>query len=186
MTDQEILVLLKKDPNQGIHVLIELYGGAVSTICGNYLSGCSQTDIDEAIADTFTHFWKRSKSFVLNDKYTLKSYIYAIARNISRDRRRKLKKEDIYSMEELSIDIPSQNTIEQYIEQREVEAILHTCIENMKEPDKMVFLYRYFYGFKIRDIAGMLDVSEKKVENILYHGKNRLRKALQERGIFDV
>ena len=67
-----------------------------------------------------------------------------------------------------------------------MEAILHTCLENMKEPDKSVFLYRYFYGFKIDDIANILNLPAKKVENILYHGKKKLRNYLQERGIFHV
>lgn len=186
MKDQELLELLKNNPNQAIHVLLELYGGAVSTICGNFLYDCGKEDVEEAIADTFTNFWKKSRDFVLNDKFTLKSYLYAIARNVSRDKRRRLKKMDIYSMEELSLELPADFSVEQKIEQKEMEAILHTSLENMKEPDKSVFLYRYFYGFKISDIADILNLPAKKVENILYHGKGRLRKDLQERGIYHV
>lgn len=183
MTDQEILVLLKNNPNQGIHILIELYGGAVSTICENFLYDCPKADVEEAIADTFTNFWKRSESFELSNMFTLKSYIYAIARNVSRDKRRKSKKADIYSLEEISLEFLSDFSVEKEMERKEMEATLHTCLENMKEPDKSIFLYRYFYGFKIADIANMLNLSKKKVENILYHGKNRLRKDLLERGI---
>ena len=87
-------------------------------------------------------------------------------------------------MEELELDPPGEFSTERKVEQKEMEAILHTCLENMKEPDKSVFLYRYFYGFKIADIANILNLSVKKVENILYHGKLRLRKDLQERGIY--
>lgn len=186
MTDHELLELLRDNPNQGIHMLIKLYGGSVSTICRNFLYDCLEADVEEAIADTFTNFWKKSKTFELNNKFTLKSYIYAIARNTSRDKRRKLKKEDIYSIEELSLELPDGFSVERQIEQKELEAILHTCLKNMKEPDKSVFLYRYFYGFKIRDIAAILNLSEKKVENILYYGKNKLRKDLLERGIYHV
>ena len=186
MNDQELLKLLKNNPNQAIHILLELYGGAVSTICGNFLYDCGKEDVEEAIADTFTNFWKKSKDFVLNDRFTLKSYIYAIARNVARDKRRKLKKEDIFSIEELSLEFPADFSTEQIVERKEMEAILHTCLENMKEPDKGVFLYRYFYGFKTGDIAKMMRLPVKKVENILYHGKSRLRRELQERGIFHV
>lgn len=186
MDDQELLELLKKNPNRAIHILLELYGGAVSTICGNFLYDCGKEDIEEAVADTFTNFWKRSCDFVLDNRFTIKSYIYAIARNVSRDKRRKLKKKDIYSMEELSLEFPGTFSTEQKVEQKELEAILHTCLEKMKEPNKSVFLYRYFYGYKIIDIAKILNISEKKVENILYCGKHALRRELQERGIFHV
>ena len=186
MNDQELLELLKNNPNQAIHILLELHGGAVSTICGNFLYDCGKEDVEEAIADTFTNFWKKSKDFVLDDRFTLKSYIYAIARNVARDKRRKLKKEDIFSIEELSLELPADFSTEQIVERKEMEAILHTCLENMKEPDKSIFLYRYFYGFKTGDIAEMMQLPVKKVENILYHGKSRLRSDLQERGIYHV
>lgn len=109
MTDQKILTILNKNPQQRIHLLMNLYGGAVSTICQNFLYDFPESDIEEAIADT--------------------------------------------------------------------------CLENMKEPDKSVFLYRYFYGYKIADIAAILNLTIKQVENILYRGKERLRKDLQERGV---
>lgn len=73
-----------------------MYGGAVATICRNFLYDCGKEDVEEAIADTFTNFWKKSMDFVLNDTFSLKSYIYAIARNVARDKRRKLKREDIF------------------------------------------------------------------------------------------
>ena len=55
MNDQELLELLRNNPNQAIHILLELYGGVVSTICGNFLYDCGKEDVEEAIADTFTN-----------------------------------------------------------------------------------------------------------------------------------
>ena len=183
MTDQELLTILKKHPEQGIHFMINLYGGSIATICRNFLYDCSEHDIEEAIADTFIRFWKNRNQFELDQKYSLKSYLYAIARNVSRDKRRTQKKADIFPLEELSLELPSNYNIENEFERRQCEAILHTCLENMKEPDKSVFLYRYFYGYKIQDIATILNLNSKQVENILYRGKEKLRKDLIERGI---
>ena len=87
-------------------------------------------------------------------------------------------------MEELSLDLPSDFSTENEVVRKEHEAILHTCLENMKEPDKSVFLYRYFYGYKIGDIAALLDIPDKKVTNILFRGKEKLRRDLYERGLF--
>lgn len=184
MTDQELLKLFKKNPEHGIHTIMTLYGGAVSTICRNFLYDCSESDVEEAIADTFIHFWKSSDKFKLNQKYSLKSYLYAIARNAARDIRRRQKKNDIFSLEELSLELPSEINIENEFAHKQNEAILHTCLERMKEPDKSVFLYRYFYGYRIQNIADILNLSPKQVENVLYRGKEKLRKDLLERGIF--
>ncbi len=184
MSDEKLLIIIRRNPDKGLSKLMDLYGGAISTICRNFLYDCSDNDIEEAIADTFIKFWKNLDNFELNQKYSLKSYLYAIARNVARDKRRSLKKMDIFSIEELSLELPAENTTEQVTEQRELEAILHTCLEKMKEPDKSVFLYRYFYGYKIQDIGNLLNLPTKKVETILYRGKEKLRSDLFERGIF--
>lgn len=184
MTDQELLILLKENHEQGIHTLMNIYGGAIATICRNFLYDCCESDVEEAVADTFIHFWRNRNQFQFNQKYSLKSYLYAIARNAARDIRRRQKKADIFPLDELSLDLPSDINIEDEFERKQCEAILHTCLEQMKEPDKSVFLYRYFYGYRIQSIADTLHLSSKQVENILYRGKEKLRKDLLERGIF--
>ena len=185
MDDKTLIDLLKKDPEQGIHTLIELYGGSIGTICRNFLYDCSENDVEETVADTYIHFWKKRNEFAYDERYSLKSYLYAIARNAARDKRRSLKKSDaeLYSLSELELDLIAETDVERAYEKKEAEAVLHTCLASMKEPDKSVFLYRYFYGYRIQEIGTLLSIEPKKVENILYRGKAKLKKDLIERGI---
>lgn len=183
MTDEQLLLLLRNNPEQGVHEMMRLYGGSVATICRNFLYDFSDYDIEEVIADTFIQFWRNLEKFERKESYTIKSYLYAIARNAARDKRRKAKKEDVFSLEELSLELPDGYDLEQEVQRREYEAVLHTCLENMREPDKSVFLYRYFYGYRVKDIAEKLTIGAKQVENILYRGKAKLRNDLLERGI---
>ena len=183
MTDREILELLKQDPEAGIHQLLRRYGGAIKTICKNFLYDCSEEDIEEAVADTVIRFWRGLHHFLLDESHSMKSYLYAIARNAARDKRKSLKKVSIFPLEEVTMELPSEENIETDFEKKEQEQILHQCIAQMDEPDRSVFLYRYFYVFKNHEIAEMLSLMPKKVENILYRGKQKLQKALTERGI---
>lgn len=183
MTDREILELLKQDPEAGIHQLLQRYGGPIKTICKNFLYDCSEEDIEEAVADTVIHFWRGLHHFIPDETHSMKSYLYAIARNVARDKRKTLKKVSIFPLEEVAMELSSGENIEIDFERKEQEQILHQCIAQMGEPDKSVFLYRYFYGFKNSEIADMLSLMPKKVENILYRGKQKLHKALTERGI---
>jgi RNA polymerase sigma-70 factor (ECF subfamily) len=183
MDDKRLLLLMEKNPGRAIHEMMNLFGDSISTICRNFLYDCSEDDIEETIADTYINFWRNREKFKLNEKYSLKSYLYAIARNAARDKRRSLKKADIFSLEELELVLVSDENIEMEYEKKEMEAVLHSCLEAMKEPDKTVFLYRFFYGYKTSEIGEMLNLTTKKVENILYRGKEKLRKDLEERGI---
>ena len=61
--------------------------------------------------------------------------------------------------------------------------IIYKTIDNMEEPDKSIFILRYFYFEKVKDISSRLDLSPKKVENCLYRQKYKLKKALIEGGI---
>ena len=106
MSEDKLLALLKENPEKGMQEMLGLYGGAIATICRNFLYDFPERDVEEVIADTFIHFWKIKDTFVIKEKYSLKSYLYAIARNAARDKRRAAKKADIYSLEELSLDLP--------------------------------------------------------------------------------
>ena len=61
--------------------------------------------------------------------------------------------------------------------------IIKETIENMEEPDKSIFILRYFYYEKVKDIAIRLNLSPKKVENCLFRGKSKLKKSLIDGGI---
>lgn len=183
MTDQELLFLLEHDPEAGIHELMQLYGDAVYTICKNFLTDCPESDIEEAVADTYIHFWKYRDRFVPDEIHSLKSYLYAIARNAARDKRRALHKQPCFSLEEISLDVPSELNVESSYEKQRNKEILHECLQHMTEPDRSIFIYRYFYGYKIRQIAEFMKLPQKKVENILFRGKEKLRTALTKGGI---
>ena len=156
MTDQELLFLLEHDPEAGIHELMQMYGGAIYTICKNFLADCPESDIEETVADTYIHFWKYRDRFVPDENHSVKSYLYAIARNAARDRRRALNKHSVFSLEEISLDLPSVHNVESAYEKQRDEEILHECLKDMTEPDRSIFIYRYFYGFKIKQIAEII------------------------------
>ncbi|MCI5650092.1 MAG: RNA polymerase sigma factor [Fusicatenibacter sp.] len=183
MGDRELLFLLEQNPEKGIHMLMNLYGGAILTICRNFLYDCSEHDVEEAVADTYIHFWKNRDRFVLDERHSIRSYLYAIARNAARDKRRKQRRQDFFSLDEVALDLPSDQNVELEYEQKKNQEIVHECLKKMREPDRSVFLYRFFYGFPIREIAEILQLPSKKIENILYRGKDKLRAELLKGGI---
>ena len=180
--DRKIIKLLKKSPEDGIKMVIDVYGSAVNTICKNILINLNSEDIEEAISDTFFKLWKNVDNFNVEKNKSLKSYIYAIARNTCFD---KLKTSNsntsLFEINEndLGIDVD----MEYEYSKLHNKKIIKTTLDNFKEPDRSIFILRYFYFEKVKVIASKLNLSEKKVENILYRSKTILKEELIKGGI---
>ena len=180
--EERILQLLKSMPGEGIRMALDEYGGPVKTICRNILFDCSQEDVEEAVADSFVGLWKSIDKFRGNGEYSLKSYLYGIARHTALDRRRAMKKEaGTLPVEEVIIE--AEVDLESEYAKKLNDSIVHNTVGSMAEPMRSIFILRYFYFEKINDIARRLGVTPKTVENHLYRGKRKLRDELLERGI---
>ena len=87
---------------------------------------------------------------------SLKSYIYAIARNTCFD---KLKSSNcntsLFDVDEndLGIDV---NMEDEYSKLHN-KKIIKTTLDNFKEPDRSIFILRYFYFEKVKVIASKLN-----------------------------
>lgn len=69
------------------------------------------------------------------------------------------------------------------LEKEEENKILIQVLMDSEEPMRSIFIFRYFYFYKVKEIADMLKISIKQVENYLYRGKSQLKKELLKRGV---
>ncbi|MBE5942738.1 MAG: sigma-70 family RNA polymerase sigma factor [Lachnospiraceae bacterium] len=181
--DKKLIEFIKDNPDRGIHEAMQMYGRAVNTICRSILQGYDDGLVDEAVSETFFKLWKNSGQFSSQKGTSLKSWIYAVARNTAIDIRRKQGYTEILFNGEEEMEIVADISVEKEQEQRETKQLLHETIALLGEPDNQVFLCKYFLYMKNREIATQLQISEKKIENILYRGKTKLRELLIERGM---
>lgn len=182
ISEERMLRLLKAAPEEGIRVALNAYGGPVRTICRNILFDCAAEDTEEAVADSFVELWRSVERFDEKAGYSLKSYLYGIARHKALDKRRAMnKRREHISLEETAIEAAVD--LEGDYAQKLNDSIVHHTVEGLDEPMRSVFILRYFYFAKIKDIALRLGLTQKAVENHLYRGKDRLRLELVERGI---
>ena len=180
--EKRVIGLLKKSPGEGISMAIDIYGPAVKTICTNILSNLEKEDIEEAISDTFFKLWKNIDNFQLNKNKSLKSYIYAIARNVCFDKLRSLNlNSSLFDIDENNLGI-SVNMEDEYAKIHN-EKIIKETLDKFNEPDRSIFILRFFYFEKVKSIALKLNLDEKKVENILYRSKSKLKEELIKGGI---
>lgn len=63
------------------------------------------------------------------------------------------------------------------------EKILRETIDALPQPDREIFICRYFCEMSVKEIAIEVHLSAKQIENKLYRGRLSLRKQLMEKGV---
>lgn len=71
----------------------------------------------------------------------------------------------------------------EHIAQESNAKVLNEIISEMSEPDREIFIRRYYYYEPIKQISELLELSAKTIENKLYRGKHKLKDTLTKRGI---
>ena len=185
--EKKLTKLLKKAPNTGMTQVMDMYGKAVLSICRHVLR--EENLAQDAAQETFIKLWR----YVSEGKTittSLKAFIHQIARNTSITMLRKNGKDIFYGTEEEGIFV--ETLVAQSGADLETEWIRRECyrqvrevLREMEEPDHTIFLLKYFYNFSIRDIAEALQLKEANVQSRERRGREKLKKALAERGVFE-
>lgn len=184
MREEEMIVLLQSRTEDGMAAVMECYGQKVKWMVSRILGADRKEDIEECAADVFVKVWQEFDSYS-REKGSLLSWIYGIARHTAIDRLRKLSGKDTVPlfdfMEEERLGVTPD--FSDSVAQRENQAVIRETVHGMKQPDRNIFLLRYFYFSPVKEIAGKLGLTEKQVENRLRRGRERLKKELTERGV---
>jgi len=182
INDKELILLIKNNPSLGMSKALDLYGSAIKTIVKSILLGFSNEDIEETISDSFTALWRSIDNFNINKQTSIKSYLYGISRRTALNKKRVLSKEKC-NIDIDKINSESDKNVEEEVCRKIDMEIIKDLIKSMKNPDKQIFIYRYFFQKKVKEISQDLNLKPKKVENILARGKEKLKKQLVERSI---
>lgn len=181
--------LFRTNPEKAVCQMIDLYGGAVATICRHILSGCGEGIAEDAVQETFVRLWQNLSTGDI-EVDNLKAYTYTTARNCAIDTLRKYQRQHNVSLqeleysgiEELTVDI--ENNTEKKADTAECYKIVHKTIGEMPEPDRTIFILRYFYNFTLKEISQRLNLKQGNIESRLRRNKKKLRENLERKGVF--
>ncbi len=185
--EKKLIKLLKKAPDVGMAQVMDMHGKAVLSICRHILR--EENLAQDAAQETFIKLWR----YISDGKIittSLRAFIHQIARNTSITMLRKTGKDIFYGTEEEGIFVEtlvaqSGVDLERDWIRRECYRQVREALEEMEEPDHTIFLLKYFYNFTIREIADVLQMNEAKVQSRERRGREKLKKALAERGVFN-
>lgn len=168
ITDQELLALLARDPQEGIAALLDTYGSLIRTLVGRVLRDAPQ-DAEEVTADVLVAAWCHAPELTGQGR-SLKAWLCVTARNMAINRWRVLRRKD-----ELPLDETLAGDWLMAPRKTDAEELIQALVEALPEPDRTIFLRRYYLLEPSKEIAARLNMQERAVNTRLSRGRARLR-----------
>ena len=182
MDDSAIIELYFDRSEQAILETDKKYGGYCYSIAYNILS--NREDSEESVSDAYLAAWNtippRRPNF-------FSAFLGKLTRHISIDRWRKLgaKKrgggEITLALEELETCVDVHNT-ENTFERKELTRVLNQFLSALPEPERNVFVCRYWYLDSIQAISEYSGFTRSKVTSMLHRTRGKLRSLLEKEG----
>lgn len=141
------------------------YGNSLYRLC-SVMTG-NREDADDAVQECFLRYVEKAPDF--NDGEHEKAWLIRVASNICKDILRKRKHQSFVSLDEIrNFGICEDNA-----------QILELLI-SLEEKYRIVIHLHYVEGYKAREIASMLGISEAAVKKRLQRGREALREIYEK------
>jgi RNA polymerase sigma-70 factor (ECF subfamily) len=183
MEDQAIIALYWAREEQAIPATDEKYGALCRTLAARLLD--SREDGEECVNDTWHRAWDTMPP---QKPDSLRAYLLKIVRNLAIDRwragRARKRGGGLAALAaELEDCLPPAPSAEAEAEGRLVSQCVDRWLAALAKEDRVAFLRRYWYGWRVDDIARAAGISPNGMAQRLRRLRGSLRQALEQEGI---
>lgn len=178
MTDESLAALIRSAPEKGLAIALKQYGNYCATILRRML-GNREQDIEDCLSTVFCKLWQTIEQYE-PQKGSIKSWLCRITRNTAVDRLRSTGLETFPLEDELTefFDNPAE-----WVQRNDTAKLVQQAVDSLGEPDRTIFIRRYYYLERLSTIANALSLTEKAVERRLAKGRQKLKEYLLEKGV---
>jgi RNA polymerase sigma-70 factor (ECF subfamily) len=179
-TEAQYVVGLKNGDYSAFDVLFKKY---VKKLYAFVISITKDSFMAEEISqDVFARVWEKRAR--IDEHYSFQSFLFAVTYNETISHLRKTKAEKIKIESFTSYKNTSTNETEYEVEFRNLESITSTIIENFPDKRRQIFKMSREQGLTNKEIAQVLGISVKTVENQMTVALKKLREELGRNELF--
>lgn len=160
----------------GLEALMKKYGNPLTLYIDGYLHDVHEAE--DLMLDVFAYLFTK-KPRIRDGSF--KAYLYKTARNMAL--RHKSKRKCLFRLDELTDESDGQLLVEEVIRTEERNRILHFCMGEMNPDYREVLYLTYFEGMSYAQAAEVTGKTVKQITNMVYRGKESLRRLLEREGI---
>ena len=182
--DRSIIEGLNRRDESALQAIRQQYG----TYCHNlaYRILESHEDAEECVDDMLMAVWD---SIPPQHPDSLQAYLITIVRRVALSRYRHEHRQKrgggafTTALDELSDILPSDEHLEDTIEQRELSRALQSFLLTLKADTRRAFLRRYFLSEPVQTIAETLGTSQSAIKMALHRTRKKLKAYLEKEGL---
>lgn len=114
-----------------------------------------------------------------------RAYLYRSARHMALRLLSRKCAQLCFSLDALTEEPEARELVEEAVESAERARILRACMAELHADYREALFLVYFEGLSHAETAAVMGKREKQVADLIYRGKNALRKRLEQEGITD-
>ena len=163
MTQEDILALMKSDPETGMKFVTWQYTALVyKTVLHKLSSVCSMEDVEETVSDVFLDFYKNHASVDLS-KGSLSSFLMILAQRRSVDVfRKKMRQQNVDALLSDAENKNAERTEDTALKNEERSMLIDSILE-LGEPDSTIIFRKFYFGETYEEIGNRLGLSANAV-----------------------
>lgn len=165
---------LKDDDAKALDHLFGQYSKRLFYFALGYLK--SKEEAEEIVQEVFYKIWQNRKS--LNPELSFKAYIFKIAYRKITEVFRKLAQEQLYKHELIETSLICDNNTDDRTDYHSLLELVESIVNRLPPRQKEIFIKRKQLGLSVKEIAEILDIAPKTVENHLTEALRTIKNGL--------
>ena len=172
--DTDLLARIATSEKAAMRMLYERHFPGLSAFVRNRLN--DPVEAADLVHDTFMEVWSRAGKF--RGQSSVRAWIFAIARNKTVDRVRKLSRLSLTAPDETIADeAPQAETV---ISNAQDATRVRACLETLSPAQRAAIMLAFYEDMAYREIAEIEGVSEGTVKTRIFHAKKLLLHCLSK------
>lgn len=184
LLEKELIIMAQKGNSEAFEELIYKYDKGVLSLALRYIN-----DTDHAkdiYQEVFIRVYKGLKNFRFESEFS--TWLFRIATNVCITHKEKKKSKTFVSIDneyqdsEPVFQLPAEgaeSSPEESASESELKHSLDLALKTLSEKQKMAFVLKNYEGYKIKEIAEIMDCKEGTVKKYIFEAVHKLRDKLK-------
>jgi RNA polymerase sigma-70 factor, ECF subfamily len=188
LSDNELIVQAQRGNTGAFEQLVHRYDRQVLSMAARFTG--NNEDAKDVYQEVFLRVYRALPRFEFRSQFS--TWLYRIVKNVCLTHQQQVRKEPQVSLDQpfdsaegsqpltLLDTLPDKSATDQGAMDSEISEHVQSAMNDLSPKQKMVFVMRHFEGYKLREIASVMNCTEGTVKKYLFTATERMRKNLRE------